>query len=315
MRDMRILSLLSLLFTLTAFAGQPVPQQVLESTAFIIEEAFVIPERGTEIARVLRTKPVASDLSGQALADAITKVLWSIEDDGHLNVRFDPEKASTPLASKEEIRERLNQHGPMRPPNMSDEPQISSRMEGDVGVIELLSFEPRPGAEDAVAAAMAKLEGAKAVIVDLRKNRGGAQFVVDILASYFFPQDDRVLLTSHMRGMPHPIVSHVVPTPTREFENVPVAVLISERTFSAGEAFAYMLQQFGRAELIGAKTRGGGRPNRFVDIGAGYVVSVSIGASEHPKTGKGWQTTGVIPDVPVKAEEALSVAKKRLART
>jgi len=314
MRRMRILSLLSLLVTLNAFADRTVSQQVLESTAFVIEEAFVIPERGVEIARELRTKPVASDLTGTALVDAITKTIWSIEDDGHLNVRFDPTKADTPLASKEEIRQRLSERGPMLPPNRSDEPQVSSRMEGNIGVIELLSFEARPGAEEVVAEAMAKLHGAEAVIVDLRKNRGGAQFVVDILASYFFPQDDRVLLRSYMRGFPHPLVSYVVPTPTREFENVPVAILISEKTFSAGEAFAYMLQQFGRAELIGAKTRGGGRPNRFVDIGAGYVVSVSIGASEHPKTGKGWQTTGVIPDVPVKTEEALKVAMKRLAK-
>ncbi|HEX8618328.1 MAG TPA: S41 family peptidase [Thermoanaerobaculia bacterium] len=311
---MRILSLLSLLFTLTAFAGQSVPQQVLESTAFVIEESFVIPDRGIEIARALRTKQIPSDLTGKALADAITNAIWSIEDDGHLNVRFDPTKADTPLASKDEIRERLEQRGPMLPPNMSDEPQVSSRMEGSGGVIELLSFERRPGAEEAIAAAMAKLAGARSIIVDLRKNRGGSQFVVDFLASYFFPQDHGVLIRSHFRGMPHPLVSYVVPTPTREFENVPVAILISEKTFSAGEAFAYVLQQFGRAEVIGTKTRGGGRPNRFVDIGAGYVVSVSIGASEHPKTGKGWQTTGVIPDVPVKTEEALSVAMKRLKK-
>jgi C-terminal processing protease CtpA/Prc len=301
-------------FTFAVVAAESVPQRVLESTAFIIEEAFVIPERGVEIARQLRTKSLAADLEGQALADAITKTIHSIEDDGHLNVRFDPAKASTPLVSKDEIRERIHLRGSMPLPPASTEPQVSSRMEGSVGVIELLSFEGRPGASDNIAAAMAKLEGASAVIIDLRKNRGGAQHVVDFLASYFFPQDDRVLLTSRFREMPFPMVSHVVATPTRKFENVPVAVLTSERTFSAGEAFTYILQQFGRAEVIGTKTRGGGRPNRFVDIGGGYLVSVSIGVSEHPKNGKGWQTTGVIPDVAVNADEALSVAKKRLAR-
>jgi hypothetical protein len=309
---MRILSLLSLLLTLTAFASPSIPQHVQESAAFIFEEAFVIPERGVEIARELRAKQVASELTGKALADALTQTIQSIENDGHMSVRFFPEKASTPLASKEEIRERLRQRS-MLPPKPSEEPQVSSRMEGNVGILELTSFAPRPGAEEELAAAMARLEGAKAVIVDLRKNGGGAQFLVDLLASYFFPEDDRVLLTARMRGMPQPLVSRVVPTPTRAFQNVPVAVLISERTFSAGEAFAYVLQQFGRAEVIGAKTRGGGRPNRLVDIGGGYVVSVSIGSAEHPKSGTGWQLTGVVPDVAVPADEALSAAKKWLS--
>jgi hypothetical protein len=43
----------------------------------------------------------------------------------------------------------------------------------------------------------------------------------------------------------------------------------------------------------------------------GVPVSVSIGLSEHPKSGKGWQATGVIPDVAVPAEKALATAIHR----
>lgn len=311
---MRTLSLLSLLFTFTAVAAPSIPQQVVESAAFVIEEEFVIPERGIEIARDLRAKTIAPELTGKPLAEAVTAAIHSIENDGHLNVRFNPDNASTPLATKEEIRQRLRQPGGARPPGMQEGPQVSSRMEGNIGILEVRGFDVKPSADQDLAAAMAKLYDAKAIVIDLRENRGGSGRAVEFLASYFFPQDGRVLMTNRMRRMPEPMVSRVVPTPTRRFEKVPVAVLISDKTFSAGEAFAYLLQQFGRAEVIGAKTRGGGRPNRFVDIGGGYIVSVSIGLSEHPKSGKGWQTTGVIPDVAVKADEALTVAAKRLSR-
>ncbi len=306
---MRILPLLSLLLTLTASAIDT--KQLVDSTAFVIEEGFVDPERGREIARALRAKNLDSKLHGKALAELLTSEIQAIEDDGHLNVRFDEATASTPLASREELRERLSRRGGGRRPDRPAGPQVTSRMlDGKIGVLELLTFQPSPEARDEIASAMKAIEGAESVIVDLRENRGGAQHLVDFLASYFFPADDRVLLTSRFRGMDRPMISHVVDTPTRKFENVPLTILISEKTFSAGEAFAYILQQFGRAKVVGTKTRGGGRPNTFVDLGAGYTVSVSIGAAEHPKTGKGWQTTGVIPDVAVKAEDALETAKR-----
>jgi hypothetical protein len=56
---MRILPLLSLLLTVTASAVDT-GKQLIDSTAFVIEEGFVDPERGREIARALRAKNVDS---------------------------------------------------------------------------------------------------------------------------------------------------------------------------------------------------------------------------------------------------------------
>jgi hypothetical protein len=295
-------------------------RQLIDSTAFVIEEAFVDPARAKVIAAALRKKTFDEKLEGEALAEAITKAIWSVEDDGHLNVHYQPATASAPLATRDELRARLNEPGvggPVRRmapgiPAPERAPEMSSRMlEGNIGYISFLSF-PRPEeAQEQTAAAMRAIEDAKAVVIDLRQNRGGTQQLVNYVASYFFPEDDRVLLTSRFRAEPAPMVSHVVPVPTRKLEKVPLTILISDRTFSAGEAFAYILQQFGRATVIGQKTRGGGRPNAFVDLGAGYRASVSIGAVEHPVTRTGWQGTGVVPDVAASADEALGVALER----
>jgi retinol-binding protein 3 len=312
-RVMKILPLLPLLLSLTAVAAEPA--RVIDSTAFVIEEAFVDAARGREIAKALRDKRIDQTLEGAALAQAVTDAIWSIEDDGHLNVRYDPAKASEPLATREQLRERLAappQRTMPRPgAGGKTGPQFTSKMlDGNVGYLDIATFLESPSSHDEIDAAMKTIEGASSVIVDLRRNPGGSQFLVDYLASYFLPADGRELMTARFRHLPQPMVGHVLDTPTRKFEKVPVTILISEKTFSAGEAFAYLLQQFGRAKVVGAKTRGGGRPNRFVDLGAGYTVSVSIGMVTHPKSGTGWQLTGVIPDVAVPAEQALDVALK-----
>jgi hypothetical protein len=302
-------ALLTLLLTalpiLAADAGR-----IVDGTAFVIEEAFVDAARGREIGAALRKQNVDTKLEGAALAEAITQAIWKIENDGHLNVRFDPAKAGTPLASRDELRARLQDTGPRlvrrMPGSEALESQVSSRMlEGGVGVLEIRLFSGEPAH---FTDAIAKIEDARAVIVDLRGNRGGSQQLVNYVASYFFPADSRVLLTSRFRTEPEPRVNRVVPTPTRKLENVPLTILVDDGTFSAGEAFAYILQQYGRAKVVGVPTRGGGRHNTFIDLGAGYRVSVSIGSVEHPKTKTGWQATGIVPDVRTSSEEALEKA-------
>jgi hypothetical protein len=321
-----LLPLFSLLLATQLLAADA--RQLIDSTAFVIEEAFVDPARAKAIAAALRQKTFDETLQGEALADAITKAIWSIEDDGHLNVRYAPDGAATPLATRQELRTRLGEpggSGPRRVRRMAPAaggvasvtqaaaPEMTSRMlEGNIGYIEFRSFPPPEEAQEQVDAAMKAIENARSVVIDLRENRGGTQQLVNYVASYFFPEDGRVLLTSRFRGEPEPMVSHVVPVPTRKLEKVPLTILISDRTFSGGEAFAYILQQFGRATLIGEKTRGGGRHNTRIDLGAGFQASVSIGAVEHPKSKTSWQGVGVIPDVATSADEALGVAVKRL---
>jgi hypothetical protein len=292
------------------------PKDILDRTAIVLEEGFVDPARGREIARALREQKV--DGYGAGLAEEITRAIHAIENDGHLNVRFDPAKALDPLASAGEIRARLA--SPMQrrriAPGTAPRPRgigEARMLDGNVGYLKLDSFPGPFDGDAAMRAEFEKIQDAGAVILDLRENRGGAQQMVDFVASYFLPEDHGTLVTSRFRNSPEPRVAHVVETPTRSLEDAQLYILVSEKTFSAGEAFAYILQQFGRATVIGEKTRGGGRHNTIVPIGAGYFVSVSIATVEHPKTRTSWQGTGVIPDVATRPEAALDEALK-LAR-
>ena len=91
----------------------------------------------------------------------------------------------------------------------------------------------------------------------------------------------------------------------------PLFILTSGRTFSAAEAFAYSLQQRKRAIVIGERTAGGANPNRFLPIGPGLALSVSVGTTVNPVSGSNWEGHGVIPDVPVPAAAALDAALER----
>jgi C-terminal processing protease CtpA/Prc len=94
----------------------------------------------------------------------------------------------------------------------------------------------------------------------------------------------------------------------------PVYVLTSERTFSGGEEFCYNLQAMGRAELIGEVTGGEAHPTRPFPISPAVHIGVPHARSINPVTGTNWEGGGVVPDTPVRADEAYDVAYAKALR-
>ena len=315
-------------FTLAA-AGEAVrsvataPRQVAHATAGVVEEMFVDIPQGKAIAADLRSKADAGTfdaVTGAELATALTDAMHAVENDKHLSVRFKAGDTSPVLEAAQALERFRAQQGPgggMSPFGTPEDQRRANydvrtarHLAGNVGYLELTAFQMAPEGRELVTAAMRMLENVDAMIVDMRANRGGSQQGVNYLASYFLPADGRELMSVRSRSMPQPMVSRTTATPTRKFENVPLYILTSGKSFSAGEAFPFILQQFGRATIVGETTSGAGRPNAFVNLGGGYFVSVSIAASTHAKTGTGWQGTGVVPDVKVAAADPLDTAHK-----
>jgi C-terminal processing protease CtpA/Prc len=101
--------------------------------------------------------------------------------------------------------------------------------------------------------------------------------------------------------------------PGRKFIDKPVLVLISNRTFSAGEGFAYLLKDLKRATLIGETTVGGSGTIEFKPIDAHFTLVLPTGRVVSPVTKTDWAGTGVEPDVKVPADQALDAALKLAA--
>lgn len=291
---------------------------VVEAIAAAVEQRYVFPEIGTRIAAHLRDQArrgAYEGLDAARLADALTRDLRAQNGDRHLYVQYQSgagrgaagqpvrQTPGTSPASLDLARRRnyyLNR---------------AERLDGNVGYLEVRRFfGQREEAREAVAGAMAFLAQTDAMIVDVRHAPGGDAGMVDLLASYFF---DRVrpTLSSFLRTRNETVHrTTLANVPGKRRPDIPLYVLTSRDTGSAAEDFAFLLQQTGRATLVGDRTAGAGHMNALLMVGGGYTLSVSIGRTFNPETNQGWEGTGVVPAVQVAPREALNAAH-RLALT
>ena len=103
------------------------------------------------------------------------------------------------------------------------------------------------------------LRGARGVVLDLRSNGGGEAEAMADVASTFLGEGvslgtftDRWGMSFTIRTRAKSLLAHDMLTQT----NLPLTVLIGERTSSAAEIFAAAVQSAGRAKIIGADTCG-----------------------------------------------------------
>jgi len=93
---------------------------------------------------------------------------------------------------------------------------------------------------------------------------------------------------------------------------MPVYILTSKRTFSAGEDFSYSMQQIKRAQVVGDTTAGGAHPTRPYPLKGGFVAEIPYARSVNPYSKKNWEGIGVIPDLPVPSSKALEKAMETI---
>jgi hypothetical protein len=188
------------------------------------------------------------------------------------------------------------------------------RLAGNVGYLKLDCFAPAQLGGATAVAAMSFLAGSDALIIDLRDNGGGSPSMVQLLASYLLPADHNTLLNSfYVRKENRTDQFWTAPwVPGPRLSDAPVYVLTSKHTFSAAEEFTYDLKNLKRATIVGETTGGGSHPQEEHRV-AGYpvVMSLPFGRPVNPITGTNWEGTGVVPDLPATAAEALAVAHSR----
>ncbi|HET7463697.1 MAG TPA: S41 family peptidase [Longimicrobium sp.] len=275
---------------------------VVDSVASLFERIYLLRDSAQVIAAKLRQRKAAGAYATltepAAFAAALTADIRSVNDDKHLRV--------VP--------------GPLRPPGPQQSPSAAGgagayrfldRVEmlpGDVGYVKLGGMAGDPAAMEEFGRAMRELEHSKAMVLDLRGNRGGSGQMSNAVISHFTAPGLLTLTRFNVREgdtIPRRTLQQV-PGPRRV--DVPLFVLVDSMTVSAGEDAAFVLHNLGRATLIGETTRGGGRNNQFFSAGNGFMVSISIAKVWDPCTGKEWERTGIAPDVRVPSAQALDAA-------
>jgi C-terminal processing protease CtpA/Prc len=149
------------------------------------------------------------------------------------------------------------------------------------------------------------------LIIDLRQNSGGAPDTAALMAGYLFDRAGLPLFQIVPRAGNSVEYATPDPGPVERDGRRPVYVLTSSRTFSAGEGFAFLLQERARAEVIGERTAGAANPGRPYRVNAWFEVTVPNGQVRSAISGGNWEGRGVKPDIEVPAAEALDVAHAR----
>ena len=283
--------------------------EVVASLADTIETHFYDAQTAGEIADQLRAfnadQAIGSGGSREAMAEALSEYLRPF--DGHFSVQagavLTPTSGATP--TEDAAEHPLAWYGDWFRGRNYGLVRVEW-LEGNVGLIQLDAFVPPLFGGDTVIAALQAVQYTDAVIIDLRNNRGGNAAGVQFLASHFFnPLDSRVVTEFVSRATPIPEQSRTLPyAPGGARPEVPLYILVSSRTASAAEAFAYHMQASERAVIVGERTRGAANPGASFYVGHGFTVFMATRSSRDGLTGGNWEGVGVAPDIEVEANQA-----------
>ena len=300
--------------------SEAVKVEVVDRVLAALQRGYVFPEVATAIETSVRARVAAGAYAkigdGETLARELTRDLQDVAHDKHLRVSFDPRSG----AGGARAAGASGSEGPERNEDAQERRRVRSahdnfgverveRLAGNVGYLDLRGFVPPQLSGDTVAAAFDLLAHTDALIIDLRQNGGGSPHSVALVASYLFGPEPVHLNDIYDRPEDRLEEFWTLPeVPGKRYLGRDVFVLTSERTFSAAEEFAYDLQQLGRATLVGETTGGGANPGGTEPVGAGFTLFLPTGRAINPITKTNWEGTGVEPDIPTAAEDALRTA-------
>lgn len=130
------------------------------------------------------------------------------------------------------------------------------------------------------------------LIIDLRLNGGGSNTVAYPILSYF---THGTLGKFVSRTDSQPLVIRA--NPVQNSQSVPLIILVGQETVSFGEIFAGIMQDSGRAKVVGQTTLGN------VEILNGYnfednsLMWIAAETFHSAFSDANWEQTGIIPDV------------------
>lgn len=164
-----------------------------------------------------------------------------------------------------------------------------SLLDDDIGYISISTFNALT-AEQFKAALDALTPDAEALVIDLRDNQGGLVSASRDILKELIP-DGVLFYTEDKNGKRTEITSD-----SGNEVDLPIAVLVNEKTASASEIMAGALQDRGKAVIVGTQTYGKGIIQDVFKLGDGSVIRLTI---EHYYTpnGNDIHEVGITPDV------------------
>lgn len=270
--------------------------QILSDVAGAIEQDYLDPARGRDIAAALRSPASRARLrytSPMIFAREASSLLFEISGDRHLSLKWAPTMPGAAGATS---------GGPV-----DQGVRTVQFLDGNIGLLKLDGFRENPAARESMVAALLVLRSSDALIFDFRDNRGGASDAVRLLQSCFFAEPTLVMYYEDTPGERKPSFTERAPG-TLDCRDKPLYVLTSSRTASAAEDFIYTADLLDLGTMIGETTAGAAHFIEHKSIKPGFRLAVSVGRPVHPETGTNWEGAGIRPDIEMPEEDALERA-------
>ena len=166
---------------------------------------------------------------------------------------------------------------------------------GNIGYMEINGFSVDQAARDVVVGALKYLQTTDAMIIDLRRNRGGDANLVNFLISHFTGPDTLASLTVKTRSGIAAFTRYTmasVPGPRRARR--PTLRLDEPSDGVGGRGLcAFVLKNLKRATIIGDRMAGAGHNVSIVPSGygfqSGHPIQPSVGSAHGSGVGAGWR--------------------------
>lgn len=290
----------------------PTRLHVIDEIARKLNDSYVVADTAERMSQALERNEKDGNYddvtNGWLFANRLTKDLRAISHDKHLVIGFGP------IAGGQPVRGPYSLEPDMAASQYSANCgfERSEVLPGGIGYVKIDRFvDPNMCRSKAVEVLMS-LDGAKTLIFDLRDAIGGNTGMVTLILRQLFDGPPKVSSLHSRLGVRELRLGERVPGLT--FDRTPVYILTSSRTFSGAEWFAYDLQALNRATIVGEKTGGGAHSARPEPIDERFQIYLPWAQAVNPITGTNWEGTGVKPDIPVPAADALGEATKLAQR-
>jgi len=289
--------------------------RVVETAALILKQHYVDQENGEKMAKALVQHEENGDYDqvreGATLAAVLTAQMRNVSPDRHLLVAYSEETlppqpdATNADPSAESL---AGYRAAMQRENCTFEKVAV--LPGNVGYLRFNSFPGVAGCRKTVEDAMDSVNSTRAIIFDLRENRGGDPAMVMLLAAYLFDHPEYMYNprenTTEQNWTRSPVSGN-------KLADKPVFILTSRSTASAAEHFTYDLKMLRRATIVGEKTAGAAHSGVWHRIDDHFGMGVPETKAINPFSTADWAEVSTEPDVQVQSADALQTAV-RLAR-
>jgi carboxyl-terminal processing protease len=177
---------------------------------------------------------------------------------------------------------------------------------GGIGYVRLASFSSTTGDELRQALAALDRDGAKSLILDLRRNPGGLLSEAVDVAEQFLPKGEVIVET---RGRMSDADQTYAASFTQPHLSQPLVVLVDEASASAAEIVAGALQDHDRALLVGEPTFGKGSVQSVINLPGSRAALKLTTAKYYTPSGRSIHKDAFEPhaDAPAGDEDEVSV--------